>query len=221
MRKISNASGVQPKGELLVKRALIVFVSIVALFLAPGTIQAADSADGVLGIPWGSSPTQVRQLMEQNGFSYVREIRDPQLLMATGALNGTYIVSFNQGIYAGYRVEDVYVESLKNQMVRLRVHIWAENVGSENLLNNAFDDLKKLLSEKYGAPTDDSRNIVLGNKSARIDTFYWKLDGDKSIRLSKTPSFGTTTTNFSARIDVEYKNMGLYQELKNSSRQNI
>ena len=121
----------------------------------PTTVRAEAQLDRVLGVPWGASPAQARQIMEQNGFSYARETKDPQLIRATGGRDGTYIISFTGGVYAGYQVDEVYVYIMNNQMIELKVHLWAENVGGESMLNNVFADLKKLLTEKYGAPSGD------------------------------------------------------------------
>lgn len=195
-------------------------IGLSATASAAESTQNPGQLDSVLGVSWGASPAQVRQIMEQNGFSSGREIKDPQALMAAGAMDGTYIMEFTHGVYAGYPVEDVYVELMKNQMVRLRVYLWAENIGSEYLLNTAFDDIKNLLAEKYGVPRDDSRNITVGNKP-HLTVYYWNADGDKSITLTKNPSYIVGTMKFSARIDVEYFNKGLYETVKNSSRQQI
>jgi len=47
------------------------------------------------------------------------------------------------------------------------------------------------------------------------------LGGDKSITLNKRPAFAKPQIKMSGMIFVAYLNNGLYEALKNSSRQNI
>ena len=198
----------------MIRLSLGVIILVLSLV---STVGAEAQLDSVLGVPWGASPAQIRQIMEQNGFSYQREIKEPEGLNAINAMPSTYIIEFNRGVYAGYQVDNVYVEVMNNQMIKMRVYLWAENVGGEYMLNNVSDDLKKLLTEKYGVPSMIDRSHAY----VPYTEFCWKLGGDKSITLNNRPAFAKPQWKQSGLIVVAYLNNGIYEALKNSSRQNI
>ena len=80
------------RASVLLLLAGLFIIGFSATASAAESTQNPGQLDSVLGVSWGASPAQVRQIMEQNGFSSGREIKDPQGLMAAGAMDGTYIM---------------------------------------------------------------------------------------------------------------------------------
>ncbi|MDR3566073.1 MAG: hypothetical protein P4N59_32185 [Negativicutes bacterium] len=192
------------------KKALIVLMSIVALFFAPGTTQAADLTDGALGIPWGASPAQARQLMEQNNYAFVEQMVYPK---------GVPLPMFvYRGLYASYPAT-VRIEFINNQMVVVAVILW------EGKLTETFRDLNGLLTEKYGLLTSNF-SVYYEPKPCRgglRKESYWKNVGAAGLNITLIyyPGLKCPDGDIPESVSVEYKNDGLVEKLKDQSRQNI
>ena len=201
-------------------RLVFCFLLLAVLVFSPGAIQAAGITDGALGIPWGASPSQARQLMEQNGYTFVVQQNE-------AGSHGLIPVFFFNGRYASYPAQ-VGVKTENNQMFELEATLWeAENAG---LLDEPFRVLKRLLTDKYGPWTQDvSRNMPVecskGNKyTVPIIQYQWNNMGTAGldINLSTTPAFSCPSSfKFPANVRVTYTNNALYEKLKAQSQQKI
>lgn len=194
------------------RRIFFCVVLIGVLSFAPGTIQAANITDGVLGIPWGASPTQARQLMEQNNYTFLTEAVQPG--------SGLPIFQY-KGMYATYTAR-VYLKFMLKQMVELDVALFE----SENNMGVSyiFKDIDRLLTEKYGPWTRDTSRILSVEKlKVPYTTHQWDDVGGAGLEISLTldPGWSVPGTTWEARVRVAYNNNGLYEKLKAQSRQNI
>jgi len=182
-----------------------------ALFFAPGTTQAADLSDGALGVPWGASPAQARQIMEQNGFTFSN-----QIVSYTGA-SGTGF-TYKDGFYASYSsTVDIYF--INNQMWTVTVKLFG---GKKTEI---FRDLNRLLTEKYGPLTSTVSGAAGDGKAGSgYGTRYdWKdvVAAGLNIDLVYISERQTSSSYIPDSVTVDYVNQGLYDKLKAQSRQNI
>jgi hypothetical protein len=182
-------------------------------FIFLGTALASPSAvpDSFMGIPWGASPNEVKQAMDKNGFTFWNEHTDDT--------QASYYVTFADGLYAGYSVTGLTFGFMSQKLYYVQVKLTDKRVN----INSTYDDLKKLLTEKYGSPQPEKvLHIpvnILPQRDYTMDEylFEWPLgnevDPDFTIVLNKNPSWGI--------INVNYIHRSLRERLKALSRQNI
>ena len=188
-------------------------LTVVFLWLMLTSITAtgeAASLDGVLGIPWGAAPQDVKQVMDKTGFSFWKEDTDPYV---------GYYVTYADGLYAGYSVTGLTFSFFSNQTYAAKVSISDKRAD----IQAAYADLKKLLTQKYGTPKPE---VVLhipinmpGMRTRVMDTYVteWSLENGSelpfTISLNKNPTWGT--------VEVYYANKALREKLKAQSRKDI
>ena len=188
-------------------------LAVVFLWLVLTSITVTGEAaalDGVLGVTWGASPQDVKQVMDKTGFTLWREDTDPQV---------GYFATYADGLYAGYSVTGLTFSFLSNQAYAAKVSISDKRAD----IQAAYADLKKLLTQKYGLPKPE---VVLhipvnmpGVRTTVMDTYVteWSLDNGSelpfTIALNKNPTWGT--------VEVYYANKALREKLKTQSRQDI
>lgn len=188
-------------------------LAVVFLWLVLTSITVTGEAaalDGVLGVTWGASPQDVKQVMDKTGFTLWREDTDPQV---------GYFATYADGLYAGYSVTGLTFSFLSNQAYAAKVSISDKRAD----IQAAYADLKKLLTQKYGLPKPE---VVLhipvnmpGVRTTVMDTYVteWTLDNGSelpfTIALNKNPTWGT--------VEVYYANKALREKLKTQSRQDI
>ena len=188
-------------------------LAVVFLWLVLTSITVTGEAaalDGVLGVTWGASPQDVKQVMDKTGFTLWREDTDPQV---------GYFATYADGLYAGYSVTGLTFSFLSNQAYAAKVSISDKRAD----IQAAYADLKKLLTQKYGLPKPE---VVLhipvnmpGVRTTVMDTYVteWSLDNGSAlpftIALNKNLTWGT--------VEVYYANKALREKLKTQSRQDI
>ena len=188
-------------------KLIVVFILLLINVSATGTAAAPE---GILGVPWGASPQDVKQVMDKTGFTLWREDTDPQV---------GYFATYADGLYAGYSVTGLTFSFLSNQAYAAKVSISDKRAD----IQAAYADLKKLLTQKYGLPKPE---VVLhipvnmpGVRTTVMDTYVteWSLDNGSAlpftIALNKNPTWGT--------VEVYYANKALREKLKTQSRQDI
>ena len=188
-------------------KLVVVFILLLINVSATGTAAAPE---GILGVPWGASPQDVKQVMDKTGFTLWKEDTDPQV---------GYYATYADGLYAGYSVTGLTFSFLSNQAYAAKVSISDKRAD----IQAAYADLKKLLTQKYGLPKPE---VVLhipvnmpGVRTTVMDTYVteWTLDNGSelpfTIALNKNPTWGT--------VEVYYANKALREKLKTQSRQDI
>lgn len=188
-------------------KLIVVFILLLINVSATGTAAAPE---GILGVPWGASPQDVKQVMDKTGFTLWKEDTDPQ---------SGYYATYADGLYAGYSVTGLTFSFLSNQAYAAKVSISDKRAD----IQAAYADLKKLLTQKYGLPKPE---VVLhipvnmpGVRTTVMDTYVteWSLDNGSelpfTIALNKNPTWGT--------VEVYYANKALREKLKTQSRQDI
>ena len=188
-------------------KLIVVFILLLINVSATGTAAAPE---GILGVTWGASPQDVKQVMDKTGFTLWKEDTDPQV---------GYYATYADGLYAGYSVTGLTFSFLSNQAYAAKVSISDKRAD----IQAAYADLKKLLTQKYGLPKPE---VVLhipvnmpGVRTTVMDTYVteWSLDNGSelpfTIALNKNPTWGT--------VEVYYANKALREKLKTQSRQDI
>ena len=188
-------------------KLIVVFILLLVNVSATGTAAAPE---GILGVTWGASPQDVKQVMDKTGFTLWKEDTDPQV---------GYYATYADGLYAGYSVTGLTFSFLSNQAYAAKVSISDKRAD----IQAAYADLKKLLTQKYGLPKPE---VVLhipvnmpGVRTTVMDTYVteWSLDNGSelpfTIALNKNPTWGT--------VEVYYANKALREKLKTQSRQDI
>lgn len=188
-------------------KLIVVFILLLVNVSATGTAAAPE---GILGVTWGASPQDVKQVMDKSGFMLWKEDTDPQV---------GYYATYADGLYAGYSVTGLTFSFLSNQAYAAKVSISDKRAD----IQAAYADLKKLLTQKYGLPKPE---VVLhipvnmpGVRTTVMDTYVteWSLDNGSelpfTIALNKNPTWGT--------VEVYYANKALREKLKTQSRQDI
>jgi hypothetical protein len=188
-------------------KLVVVFILLLINVSATGTAAAPE---GILGVTWGASPQDVKQVMDKTGFTLWKEDTDPQV---------GYYATYADGLYAGYSVTGLTFSFLSNQAYAAKVSISDKRAD----IQAAYADLKKLLTQKYGLPKPE---VVLhipvnmpGVRTTVMDTYVteWSLDNGSelpfTIALNKNPTWGT--------VEVYYANKALREKLKTQSRQDI
>ena len=188
-------------------KLIVVFILLLINVSATGTAAAPE---GILGVTWGASPQDVKQVMDKTGFTLWKEDNDPQF---------GYYATYADGLYAGYSVTGLTFSFLSNQAYAAKVSISDKRAD----IQAAYADLKKLLTQKYGLPKPE---VVLhipvnmpGVRTTVMDTYVteWSLDNGSelpfTIALNKNPTWGT--------VEVYYANKALREKLKTQSRQDI
>lgn len=181
------------------------------------SIKGKNGLDGVMGIPWGAAPQDVRKVMEKNGFKFWREDNDP--------LSG-YIVTYSDGMFAGYSVSGFSCVFLANQLYMVSVSISEKRAN----IDSAYSDIGHLLANKYGDPGPEKSYRIPVNcppkKPYELTVTYreWSIvSGGKlphTIQLKKTPAW-TGYEKYLGGVDVTYTNNALRETLKAESRQGI
>ena len=81
---------------------VIAIIILVGVILSSG-VAAGEELNSVLGIPWGASPEQARQIMIANGYSFLRENPDREsstpTLVFKGSYEGMSIIRFFSPLY--------------------------------------------------------------------------------------------------------------------------
>ena len=191
-------------------RGLKLVVVFILLLINVSATGEAAAPEGILGVTWGASPQDVKQVMDKTGFTLWREDTDPQV---------GYFATYADGLYAGYSVTGLTFSFLSNQAYAAKVSISDKRAD----IQAAYADLKKLLTQKYGLPKPE---VVLhipvnmpGVRTTVMDTYVteWSLDNGSelpfTIALNKNPTWGT--------VEVYYANKALREKLKTQSRQDI
>ncbi len=153
--------------------------------------QAPSALKGFMDIPWGASPARLRQGLEANGFSAVKETTNP--------IDRRAHTDFSTGTYAGYPVNKVSAYFHHNAMYMVSVEIRGEaSDGGEAVYNN----LKAFLAKQYGAPLE-AKNF----RQETVHIWQFPLEGFKpnSIMLHRPDS----------TVIVTYKNEALEDKLNN------
>lgn len=190
------------------KWTMLLVVAMLISAVLPAPTAAEAQLDSVLGVSWGATGEQVRQIMAKNNFAFSKEATDP--------VTGSLVRSFKGGLYAGYPAY-IYVYSMDDQMCELHATLWADDIGDR--LNFVFDDLNNLLTQKYGPK---SRDESFHNGKVPVTVYVWSLDGNaKAIELSKIETFYAGKDKMLGNVSVTYKNVELRNALRNKSRQNI
>ena len=166
-------------------KLVVVFILLLINVSATGTAAAPE---GILGVTWGASPQDVKQVMDKTGFTLWKEDNDPQ---------SGYYATYADGLYAGYSVTGLTFSFLSNQAYAAKVSISDKRAD----IQAAYADLKKLLTQKYGLPKPE---VVLhipvnmpGVRTTVMDTYVteWSLDNGSelpfTIALNKNPTWGT------------------------------
>ena len=171
-------------------KLVVVFILLLINVSATGTAAAPE---GILGVTWGASPQDVKQVMDKTGFTLWKEDTDPQV---------GYYATYADGLYAGYSVTGLTFSFLSNQAYAAKVSISDKRAD----IQAAYADLKKLLTQKYGLPKPE---VVLhipvnmpGVRTTVMDTYVteWSLDNGS---------------------ELPYANKALREKLKTQSRQDI
>jgi hypothetical protein len=191
-------------------RGLKLIVIFILLLINVSATVTAAAPEGILGVTWGASPQDVKQVMDKTGFTLWKEDTDPQV---------GYYATYADGLYAGYSVTGLTFSFLSNQAYAAKVSISDKRAD----IQAAYADLKKLLTQKYGLPKPE---VVLhipvnmpGVRTTVMDTYVteWSLDNGSelpfTIALNKNPTWGT--------VEVYYANKALREKLKTQSRQDI
>ena len=181
-------------------------VFLVVAMLIGVSLQAAAGSqaqlDSVLGVPWGASPEQARQIMAKDVYSFVWE--------GTDASTGSQVLEF-KGSYAGMPAY-ISIYFMHRQMWQLSARI----SDKEYNMDYAFETLYKLLTEKYG-PVSISRSYNI-YKNIPTTRHEWNLDGNaKQILLIKFATFYIDKTKMDGGARVTYINIQLYETLKKSN----
>ena len=191
-------------------RGLKLIVIFILLLINVSATVTAAAPEGILGVTWGASPQDVKQVMDKTGFTLWKEDTDPQV---------GYYATYADGLYAGYSVTGLTFSFLSNQAYAAKVSISDKRAD----IQAAYADLKKLLTQKYGLPKPE---VVLhipvnmpGVRTTVMDTYVteWTLDNGSelpfTISLNKNPTWGT--------VEVYYANNALREKLKAQSRKDI
>ena len=191
-------------------RGLKLIVIFILLLINVSATVTAAAPEGILGVTWGASPQDVKQVMDKTGFTLWKEDTDPQV---------GYYATYADGLYAGYSVTGLTFSFLSNQAYAAKVSISDKRAD----IQAAYADLKKLLTQKYGLPKPE---VVLhipvnmpGVRTTVMDTYVteWSLDNGSAlpftIALNKNLTWGT--------VEVYYANKALREKLKTQSRQDI
>ena len=191
-------------------RGLKLIVIFILLLINVSATVTAAAPEGILGVTWGASPQDVKQVMDKTGFTLWKEDTDTQV---------GYYATYADGLYAGYSVTGLTFSFLSNQAYAAKVSISDKRAD----IQAAYADLKKLLTQKYGLPKPE---VVLhipvnmpGVRTTVMDTYVteWSLDNGSelpfTIALNKNPTWGT--------VEVYYANKALREKLKTQSRQDI
>lgn len=181
------------------------------------TIQGKNGLDGVMGIPWGAAPQDVRKVMEKNGFKFWREDNDP--------LSGD-IVTYSDGLFAGYSVSGFSCVFLANKLYMVSVSISEKRAN----IDSAYSDIGHQLANKYGDPGPEKSYRIPVNcppnkpyENTVIQREWSIVSGGKlphTIQLKKTPAW-FCYEKYLGGIDVTYTNNALRETLKAESRQGI
>lgn len=196
-------------GAKLISRMML----LVVLLLPAGA--AANEDGSVLGIPWGASPVQVRQIMAEKQFAFKNELIHPE----DGHFRQIY-----EGSYASYPAT-FSVRFLEGRMYALSPVVWYDDANRQSAV---FNDLAQLLAAKYGPRAADESRVLPVHCPPRpafsvpITVHLWKVSGDtQRIRLTKQPAFRCGNQKMDGNVSVEYLNVQLLESLKSKSRQNI
>ncbi|MDD2335994.1 MAG: hypothetical protein PHD01_05395 [Geobacteraceae bacterium] len=193
------------EGKMIFKYVRVIAIIVFGIMLS-ATVGADSQLDGVLGIPWGSSTEQARQIMGANGNTFANKFTHPE--------SGTPILLF-KGSYAGYPAE-FRLHFMSGQMWKVETSVWESDIPGR--LNHAFVDINKLLTEKYGPLSrDESHNSPDRSlaKPVMITQYEWSLGGNaKKIELSKAETYYIKGYKMEGNVSVSYENIQLYEILK-------
>lgn len=194
-------------------RTLLLVIAMLWCTHSPALAGTEVTLDGVLGVPWGSSFDQARQIMARSNFSFSEEYTDM----------GSLVRSFKGGTYAGYTAY-IHMYFIEDQMYQLGVTLWEDDIGY--LVHDTFNDLSKLLTQKYGPKASEFGTASSGEKPLWTG-YIWSMDGNtKKITLQMTTTRYFNGDNgkkvkWDGKVYVSYENLGLRNALKSKSRQNI
>lgn len=183
--------------------AVLLVVAVLLGAVLPSMVAAGQQLDSVLGVQWGASPEQARQVMIANGYTFDGESTE----------FGSQLVWF-KGPYAALPAH-IKLYFMNRQMWQISAGIYEEEVG----LEWAIDNLNKLLTEKYGPKSrDDSHDgwRSYNGENVPVTIYRWSLDGNsKEIKLWMYPTFyDSSKSKMGGKAEVVYMNIKLYDALK-------
>jgi len=177
--------------------AMILLFSVMPLAAAGAETQL----DSVLGLPWGVSPEQAREIMASNGYSFAWK--------GTDAGTGSQVLTF-KGPYAALPAY-ISLYFMNSRMWQLKARVSDE----EYNMDYAFDTLNKLLTDKYGPKS--ANHFYNFYRNIPITVYTWTLDGNtKKIKLSKLATLYIDKTKMDGGASVTYENIQLFEALKNN-----
>jgi hypothetical protein len=197
----------------------MVLVCLFTVFWGTCAVGEATELNGFLGIPWGTSREGVRQAMEKDGYSFYKE----------EDLGNIKHQIYENGPYARYNVYLADAMFKYDAMYFGGVMIKAPS-GRERELFFIYNDLKKLLQDKYGEPQQEKQEweLKIGpSTGVTVTRATWKIpNGDKSphtITLTLTPAFYAPgdKRQWGNAVDVAYKNEALEKELDEREKDKI
>lgn len=192
---------------------LAIVIWILSSISVMPTSQAAN-IDGFMGMPWGANAKQVKQAMMDNGFAVLSENKN-------GIKQDSH---FYGGYYADYPAGTA-IFLLYDQMVLAVATIPDDSARLKKDYNAIFNDIKGLLSEKYGYPeTQDQKfeTVPWNNGNKRMGTSFleWPMYNNETlvckIRLELTTLDGSPFC-----IRIIYHNIELEKKLQERSKHNI
>ena len=188
---------------------LLTFI-LLLLASAVSTGEAAE-LNGFLGIPWGTSRAEFRTAMEKLGYSFYKEEE----------LGNVKHQLYENGPYGRYNVYVADAQFKGDAMYDGGIMIKYPNMPFQDL-TYIYKDLRGILVEKYGTPTEEKKawEMKMGpNVGVTVTRSIWKIpNGDKLplvITLSHTPGYyyPGDKRQWGNSVDVDYKNEALEKEL--------
>jgi len=178
---------------------LVVFT--VCLLLWPQSLFAAPTPEGFVGVPWGSSRSQIVQTMDQQGWVKLTG-RNPDEVVFRGAFDGNpcelHFVMAGNSLVKGYAMP----------IARFPVR----NVSAAKYV---YESITKHLNGKYGPPTD-------GGEGPYAAMAIWEFgNGATADKCKIEVMFNKEGTWFSdvqgehVYIQVTYTAISLGERLKN------
>lgn len=194
-----------------------IILGIVIWILSSISVMPASQAaniDGFMGIPWGANAKQVKQAMLDNGFIVLKENKN-------GIKQDSH---FYGGYYANYPAgSDIFL--LYDQMVLAVATIPDDSTRLKNDYNAIFNDLKGLLSEKYGYPETQTQKFETvpwnnGNKKKGTTFIEWPMYNNETLVCKIRLEF-ITLDGSPLSIRIIYHNIELEKKLQDRSKHNI
>lgn len=181
---------------------LVVVFAILAVLVVmfSGIAQAGEVPDGFMGIPWGASGDQIIKTMKERGYQRTDNPQNTQPFAFRGAFAGAPC-ELNFHLTAN-SFHSVYAANCQ----------WSPN---PRVPQRYFQDMVKMLSEKYGPP--QSREST-GDEAAHWHFIDSRTSDEYSISvwLYRLWNVAGTRSNF---VDISYDADSLRERLKKKEKQ--